>query len=87
MFRTKHIVLGVFFFFIFGVNSICIAESEESNECSKLFIRQVLEEAIQISKNNDIVLIFAGLTENYESEGIDRTSLDIPDNQNKPKDS
>ncbi len=45
--------------------------------------KELLEEAIQISKNNDIVLIFAGLTENYESEGIDRTSLDIPDNQNK----
>ena len=40
-------------------------------------------EAIQIAKNNEIVLIFAGLTENYESEGMDRTTLDLPQNQNK----
>lgn len=30
-----------------------------------------------------IVVIFVGLTENFESEGVDRDSLNIPDNQNK----
>lgn len=40
------------------------------------------QEAIKIAKVNDVVLIFAGLTENYESEGMDRTILDIPNNQN-----
>lgn len=41
------------------------------------------EEAVEIAKKNDIVVIFAGLTENYESEGMDRTTLELPKNQNK----
>ena len=40
-------------------------------------------EAIKIAKENEIVIIFAGLTENYESEGMDRTTLELPQNQNK----
>ena len=40
-------------------------------------------EAIKVAKNNDVVLVFAGLTENYESEGVDRETLDMPENQNK----
>lgn len=50
----------------------------ESNEDDKL-----LKEAIQISKNSNIVVLFVGLTENYESEGVDRTTLELPKNQNK----
>lgn len=41
------------------------------------------EEAIELAKRSDVVLIFAGLTENYESEGMDRKVLDIPKNQNE----
>lgn len=41
------------------------------------------KEAIEIAKKNEIVVIFVGLTENFESEGVDRDSLNIPDNQNK----
>lgn len=41
------------------------------------------KEAIEIAKKNEIVIIFAGLTENFESEGIDRKNLNIPQNQNK----
>ncbi len=44
---------------------------------------KLIKEAIKISKENDIVVIFAGPTENYESEGMDRTTLDLPQNQNK----
>ena len=40
-------------------------------------------EAVTVAKNNDVVLVFAGLTENYESEGVDRETLDMPENQNK----
>ena len=40
-------------------------------------------EAVKVAKNNDVVLVFAGLTENYESEGVDRENLDMPENQNK----
>lgn len=50
-------------------------ESENDEELKK--------EAIEVAKKNKKVVIFAGLTENYESEGVDRTTLDIPENQNK----
>lgn len=50
-------------------------ESEEDDE--------LLKEAIEVAKKNNIVLIFAGLTEIYESEGMDRTNIELPNNQNK----
>ena len=40
-------------------------------------------EAIKVAEKNEVVVVFAGLTENYESEGVDRVGLDIPANQNK----
>ena len=43
----------------------------------------LLKEALEVAKNNDIVLLCAGLTENYESEGMDRSTLDLPENQNR----
>lgn len=45
--------------------------------------KELLNEAIKIASRNDIVIICAGLTENFESEGMDRNSLDISKNQNK----
>ncbi len=44
---------------------------------------KLLKEAIEVAKRNDVVLIFGGLTENYESEGRDRESLSLPENQNR----
>ena len=41
------------------------------------------EEAVELSKKSEIVLIYVGLTENYETEGLDRQVLDLPENQNK----
>ena len=40
-------------------------------------------EAIKVAEKNEVVVVFAGLTENYESEGVDRASLNMPANQNK----
>ena len=40
-------------------------------------------EAVSLAKKTEVVLIYAGLTENYETEGIDRKTLDLPENQNK----
>lgn len=45
--------------------------------------KHLIKEAVEIAKNSDYAIIFAGLTENYESEGLDRVSLNIPENQNK----
>lgn len=41
------------------------------------------KEAIEIAKKSEKVVMFVGLTENFESEGMDRTTLEIPSNQNK----
>lgn len=45
--------------------------------------RFLIENAIKNAEKADVAIIFAGLTENYESEGLDRTSLKLPENQNK----
>ena len=40
-------------------------------------------EACEAVKGKDIVYLFAGLTEGYESEGYDRTTLSLPASQNR----
>ncbi len=42
----------------------------------------LVEEAIKNSEGADAVLVFAGLTEVFESEGIDRNHMSLPENQN-----
>lgn len=42
----------------------------------------LMEEAIQTARSSDVAVIFAGLPMTYESEGDDRTSLNLPENQN-----
>lgn len=44
---------------------------------------KLLNEAINIAKKNEIAIVFVGLTENFEAEGVDRESLNIPENQNR----
>ena len=44
---------------------------------------QLIAEAVSAAKNNDAVLIFAGLPEEDESEGYDRENIDLPEVQNK----
>ncbi len=50
---------------------------------SKTVDEAQIKEACELAKNSDIVLLFAGLPEEYESEGFDRTSLDMPESHNK----
>ncbi|MCX5775161.1 MAG: glycoside hydrolase family 3 C-terminal domain-containing protein [Firmicutes bacterium] len=40
-------------------------------------------EAVRIAKDKDVVLVFVGLTEEYESEGFDRTHLELPASHNE----
>ncbi|CUH97029.1 Thermostable beta-glucosidase B [Propionispora sp. 2/2-37] len=42
----------------------------------------LVQEACDIARAADVVLVFVGLTEIFESEGFDRTSLCLPQNQN-----
>lgn len=43
----------------------------------------LLAEAVETAKRVDKVIVFAGLTDEYESEGFDRKTLDMPENQNR----
>ena len=40
----------------------------------------LLQEAARVAAEADVAVIFAGLTDSYESEGYDRTHLRMPDN-------
>ena len=78
-----------------AVNSIkvdsfldCLAESGlNSIGYAKGFDRQgkpdeaLKTEAVQLAKNSDVVLLFMGLDEIKESEGIDRADMKLVDNQ------
>lgn len=43
----------------------------------------MIEEAKKVAKKADIALVFAGLPLHYESEGIDRTHIDLPPSHNQ----
>lgn len=42
-----------------------------------------IAEAVQNAKNAELVIVFAGLPDSYESEGYDRNNLDMPAGHNK----
>ncbi len=42
----------------------------------------LLNEVLSSISSNDTAVIFAGLPDSFESEGFDRSGLDMPDNQN-----
>ncbi len=44
---------------------------------------QLTAEAISAAKNADIAIVFAGLTEDFEGEGYDRETIEMPANHNK----
>lgn len=52
-----------------------VIDSEETDE-------KLLNEAVAVAKDCDVAVIFAGLPDSFESEGFDRTHLDMPANQN-----
>ncbi|MGN1201896.1 MAG: beta-glucosidase, partial [Eubacterium sp.] len=43
---------------------------------------ELINEAVQLAKNSDIAIIFAGLTEEFEAEGYDRKNTEIPNCHN-----
>jgi beta-glucosidase len=43
----------------------------------------LLEEARTVADDADVAVIFAGLPDSYESEGFERSSLDMPDGHNQ----
>jgi len=43
----------------------------------------LLEEAVNGAKNCDVAVVFAGLTAEYETEGLDRSTLSMPESHNE----
>lgn len=44
---------------------------------------QLTAEAVNAAKNADVAIVFAGLTEDFEGEGYDRETINMPPNHNK----
>lgn len=44
---------------------------------------QLIKEACEVAKGKEVVYLFVGLPEGYESEGFDRVSLGLPREQNR----
>ena len=44
--------------------------------------KKLIDEAVNVAKGKDAVLLFIGLTDAYESEGFDRTHMNIPRGHN-----
>lgn len=61
-----------------GVNAAFAAGYEEAGDTPD---ETLIQEACGIARGKDVVLIYAGLPDRYESEGFDRSSLDMPENQ------
>lgn len=46
-------------------------------------VDELLEEAVELAKNSDVAVIFAGLPDSFESEGFDRKHMRMPNCQLK----
>ncbi len=57
-----------------------LGKDRKRNEARK---EELIAEACEAAKGKDIVYVFAGLTEGYESEGFDRTTMAMPDLHNQ----
>ncbi len=44
---------------------------------------KMIDQAVEIAKSSDAAIIFAGNTRTYETEGTDRTSMDLPFGENE----
>ncbi|MCL4551441.1 MAG: glycoside hydrolase family 3 C-terminal domain-containing protein, partial [Bacteroidetes bacterium] len=49
----------------------------------KLPGEDLMAEAVNAAKSSDVALVFAGTSQNYESEGRDRGNLSLPNNQDE----
>lgn len=44
--------------------------------------RELIAQAVKTAEENDVILLFVGLTDIYESEGFDRNHMDLPKSHN-----
>ncbi len=61
------------------MGTVCYAQGYDSNVDEP---SEALEaEAIKLARDNEVVVVFAGLPDRYESEGYDRKHMNMPENQ------
>lgn len=58
------------------------AYAEGYDPDADLISEERLAEAVRVAAEADVAVVFVGLTEEYESEGIDRVGLDLPTSHN-----
>ena len=64
-----------------ALGSYSITYAKGFDLLSETIDEDLLEEAISVAKQNDVVIVCAGLPEAYETEGLDRTHLRLPNAQ------
>ncbi|MBM6751043.1 glycoside hydrolase family 3 C-terminal domain-containing protein [Mediterraneibacter glycyrrhizinilyticus] len=66
-----------------GANVLFARGYDTENEEDQKQVTALIEEAVQVAREAEAAVIFAGLPNAYESEGKDRTSLEMPEMQNR----
>lgn len=66
-----------------GANVVFTRGYDTENEEDQKQVTALIEEAVQVAREAEAAVIFAGLPDAYESEGKDRTSLEMPEVQNR----
>lgn len=63
-----------------GMENITYAQGyiDEKDE----IVEELINEAVEVAKKSKIAVVFAGLPDNFESEGYDRTHMKMPNCQN-----
>ena len=63
-----------------GMENITYAQGyiDEKDE----IVEELINEAVEVAKKSKIAVVFAGLPDNFESEGYDRTHMQMPNCQN-----
>lgn len=64
-----------------GVYDVTYAKGYEANE--EKTDENLLREAVAVAAKAEIAVVFAGLPDSFESEGFDRETLAMPENQNE----
>lgn len=64
-----------------AIAEVTYAQGYEDNQ--DIVINSLQDEAVKAAQNADVAVVFAGLPDNFESEGYDRKHLNLPDCQNE----
>lgn len=60
-----------------------IAYAQGYDKATDVPDRKLISQAVELAQKADVVLLFIGLTEVYESEGFDRKHINLPPSHNK----